>query len=424
MNLYGSKGFDGTTYTDVVPALSQAHADYDALVDNYDRGLETKGRTVPLYYRPLEYVGRGFVSNVGAAVETLFRHRAPKARSGALSELMPKSKTQKSKKTKPTEKKTPKRVRYFRRRGAATINGRVKSRKMGKRLQRSMPAFPPLSYATNRPSGPKISFHPGRNPGCFRIKMHFRVGQIATNSLNVPIFSNMGGTTTNDDYVIPVNPASNYYFPPYVYNLVRCFLYFYINSISLHIYPRVNTSNNAVVTIGYVKDPVWPSLTGQLDGSQNCQLTESNITSLEASCTEVLYRDCVVVANVDTKNKFNVGLSNPITQINYTPADSMSPADFRQQYAGMFVVAGTRNGTDPVSTTYADVYLNLDMDLCDFNTSINHPANLSSREKKRDLECEDLLLHPDPDFDNFIDTDVKFRVAKIPLKPKSASNKS
>jgi len=291
-------------------------------------------------------------------------------------------------------------VRFYKRPGPFMINNRAYSTPKTAAMFRAEKSFPAVSYAQNAQSGPLVRFSTGRVPGCMRMKVHFRLGQIVVQSFTQlgggtvvqPCFGNMGDGT-RFDAIVPINPSMVFYYPPYISNMCLCFQQFYINHASLTLKPRVNTSNQAVVTIGYCQDILWPESIGAVSNTLQALPTESQIGSLTSSCTDVLYRDCTIVAaQVDKKTKFYMSndFSGAATPIIYSTPNS----DLRFAFGGGFVIAGVINGTDPNQTIYADIYMNIDVELCAFNTSINTSLYPLLDKKKKKYELEDEVLVP------------------------------
>lgn len=280
------------------------------------------------------------------------------------------------------------RGRSVRSRTTRNINGRTYTSPLLNTARKQLTRYPAISYATNRKSGPQVKFLPGRIPGSMRMKMHFRVGQIVVRSPNtatVPIFSNMGTDGDNSDFIIPLNPSMGFYFPTYVTQLALVFQKFYMNFAAISICPRVSTTNQAVVTLGYTPEITWPENTGQISGGFT-QLTETAISSLPSSCTEILYRDCTVVAlNMDKRKLYYMATPQGPGQI-ALDYNNNEAAELRQCFAGAFVVSGIRNGTDAVGTIYADVYMDMDVDFIEFNTVIAAPDTLRLKRNKRPEE--------------------------------------
>jgi len=393
------------------PSLKQSvGASIDRYRQNYDyfeRGLRSD---VPFYYKPLEVIGRGAIAHGGAVVKTLFDPDVRQSRYGASNKPpvvgMNKQQAKKTEKKGPVVSRRPPRRKQ---RGPTTFNGRNPRARPNRKTARRYNKFPAVSYALNAKAGPKFKFSQGRGKGDMRMMMHFKVCQIAvgtSTSANVPVFGRMGITSSNYDFVLPLNPSATWYYPSFVTNLASCFQCFRVNFASLKIMPRVNTSNNAVVTLGYARDPTWPQNTGQVSGGFSF-LTENQISSLPSSCTEVLYRDCVVIADGLERNK-KYYMANPLGGGAYMTAEI--GADMRDSCAGLFVVSGVRNGTDSAGTIYADVYMNIDFELCEFNTSITGEITaLKNRVVDREDTLDSKSKHSDYAFD---DLDEHIHVVK------------
>jgi hypothetical protein len=249
--------------------------------------------------------------------------------------------------------------------------GRGRGTMRGRGGFRREPTYPPLSYAQNYKSGFQISFQQGRVPGCVRIHTKFRVCQIGVGTI-AGLATQCGfinfGASSNTSNIIPLNTSQLWFFPPHMRVFTYLFSYFYINNAKIIVKPRVNVQNNAVCTLAYCGDPIWPEAKGQVEPtSHNANFSELQLSTLPNACTEVLYRDCQVSAyDVDRKRKFFT--ANEYTAVasdfNYTNLD---PSDIRQSVAGLFCISGIRNGTDIAGTVYGDVYMELDIELCEMS---------------------------------------------------------
>jgi len=415
MNFGDRNPFGTSDWADIRVAVPASVNKYRDNYDYFERGLRSD---VPFYYKPLEIIGRGAIATSGALVKTLLDPLPRSTREYAnnktrvdfdMSQSKRRPRTQKPKKKTPPPARGRGRgrgrggrpVRYFRRPGPFMINNRAYSTPKTAGMFKAEKAFPAVSYAQNAQAGPLVKFTTGRAPGCMRMKVHFRLGQVGVQSFTKlgggtvvqPCFMSMGDGTHYDP-VLPINPSMTFYFPPYIANMCLCFQQFYVNHVSLTLKPRVNTLNQAVVTLGYCQDVLWPESIGAVSNTFQGLPTESQIGSLTSSCTDVLYRDCTIAAaQVDKKTKFYMAndFSGAATPIIYSTPN----ADLRLAFAGAFVVAGVINGTDANGTIYADLYMNIDVELCGFNTFINTSLYpLSDNKKKQHDSLEDEVLVP------------------------------
>lgn len=266
-------------------------------------------------------------------------------------------------------------------------------RKRFNRARRVIQKYPPVSYMKNVKSGFSASFHTGRVPGCMRMRVMFRIGQVQSGTVDAsssplvsPLFSMNGGA----DMIIPVNPSFGYYFPPYITQLCRLFAYFYVNKVFIKISPRVNTSNVAVATLGYTGEPNWIENTHSYGSLSQAKIPETTISSLSNACTDVLYRPCTVYAtNLDTERKYF--MTGPI--FNSALAFTSYSSDLRQSVAGMFMISGKVNTGDSDGVTYGDVYMGMDIELCQFGTPMTINATFE-RERQEEREKK-IIVHED-----------------------------
>lgn len=392
--------------------------DYDRFQDSQDREYTDLNPYAP----HVDWVGRRAISATAAGLSAMFDADGPSADGGGA--VVPPITTNVSmadlKAKKPNTNKRgnadfgkqvraliqsmngiKKRNRYrggFRGRGRGRwtrMRGRGGGRGEGKFM-----SGPPITYAQNAKSSPKFSFRAGRQPGCLRMHCSFRIAQVGVatiNAVKVPAFINFGFNATNNEMCIPINGAMQAYYPPYMVALNYIFNEFYINSVNLRLRPRVNTSNVAVVTMVYSEDPVWPYTHGQQVGGVT-STTEAALSSLPGACTDVLYRPCVVHATPNRMKKFYTAnaYTASVTNINWQAAHDYS-ANFRDTIAGLFLIGGVINGTDANGTVYADAYIDMDFELCGFNSAITNNINLFQQRVPRLVEKdeeEELILIP------------------------------
>lgn len=264
------------------------------------------------------------------------------------------------------------------------------------------PSFPPMSYARNRKSGMIVTFRAGRKPGCLRMNFKFKVCQIGVANIagigSQMGFINLAGTGPtggNASGILPVAPNMVYYYPSAVRQLVNMFTYYYINRCGLTISPRVNVNNNAVCTIAYSGDIEYLETHGLLSGGSpsNAVPTEGGLSGLTNSCTEVVYKECAIGANdVDKSRKFFTTTTSTFdnADINFAAA---SPSSLRQGVAGVFMLAGVKNGSDANGVVYNDVYMDLDIELCEFSPPVTADADLTfitrqTEEQKSDIDFD------------------------------------
>jgi hypothetical protein len=242
--------FDQGSFPDLKQAVGAAADRYRSNYDYFESGLRSD---VPFYYKPLEVVGRGAIAHGGAVVKTLFdpdvRHGRYGASNNPLADMNKQQVKKNEKKVPPSSRRPPRRKQ----RGPTTFNGRNPRARPNRNTARRYNKFPAVSYALNSKAGPRFKFMQGRGKGDMRMMMHFKVAQIAvgnSTSATFPVFGKLGSTGSNYDFTLPINPSSTWYFPSFVANLASCFQCFRVNFASLKIMPRVNTQNNAVVTLG------------------------------------------------------------------------------------------------------------------------------------------------------------------------------
>jgi len=242
----------------------------------------------------------------------------------------------------------------------------------------------PLSYATNGRSGLRIETPRALRAGCQRMRFHFKVCQIGTqapNSIVQPTFTSLGLVSANTDMIIPIIPTNSFYFPTFITNFAQCFNFYYMNFVSILISPRVPTTNTASCTLGSTNEPMWLENRGLFLSSGGYSYpNEVAISCLNNACTDVLYRPCVVIAdNVSTRRKFRILRSNLTGQLVWT--GSNQDANFTQSIPAIFMIAGVKNGSDSTGVIYADVYMTLDIEFCEFTSAPTQTSSLQEDTK-------------------------------------------
>lgn len=263
------------------------------------------------------------------------------------------------------------------------------------------PMYEPFSYARNRKSGMIVTFRAGRRPGCMRMNFKLKICQIGVANIagvgNTLGFINLGGTgpvSGHSSGILPVSPNMVYYFPTQICQLVNMFTYYYVNRAGLTVQPRVNVQNSAVCTLAYSGDIEYLETHQLTSGGtpSNARPTEGGLSGLSNSCTEVLYKSCAIGANdVDKERKYFT-----TTTATFDNADlnflGQNPSSLRQGIAGVFMIAGVKNGSDANDTAYADVYLDMDIELCEFSPPVTADADFLSvrhaEEQKSELDFD------------------------------------
>jgi len=258
----------------------------------------------------------------------------------------------------------------------------------GKRGVGRLPMDAPVNMSQNKRSGVELLFSAGRKPGCMRIRVKFGIAQIGVFTVGGAgpflAWHTLGAAPGTGTQILPLNPSDDYYFPGYIFQLARLFSKFYLNKASLEVCPRVSTINVAAWTLAFSKDVMWPESRNLLIGTQ-AHPDELSLKSLVNACTEVAYRDCGVIADdIDTKKEYymdyNQGFGFPLPIV----YDGTHSAEFRQAVPGIFMIAGQPNGTDPVGTVYSDVYMTMDIEMCEFSTQQLSNVGLSRVKEKED----------------------------------------
>lgn len=211
-------------------------------------------------------------------------------------------------------------------------------------------------------SGTKVRFFRGRGENGVGISIWFRVGQIRIPGLGgTPLFF-LGGA--NESNIIPLMYANSWYFPSYLYNLVRLFDFVYTNSCNLHFLARSNTSSQVSFVMAYVQDIMWFATKGTLVGASAAP-TEDQITSLSSACTSIAYAPCTIVADVDRKTRFYTSNNDLTTTMDFTQA-GYGPM-YREGINGAFMIKGTNPDSLAASTVIGDLYLDLNFECSEFS---------------------------------------------------------
>jgi len=230
------------------------------------------------------------------------------------------------------------------------------------------------------------------------------------NSIVQPTFSSMGSVNSNSDLIIPIIPTNSFYYPTFITNFAQCFNFYYVNFVSILVSPRVPTTNTASCTIGSVNEPMWLENRGLFLASGGYSYpNEVALSCLHNACTDVLYRPCVVVGDTfSTRRKFRILRSNLTGQLIWTAPGQ--DANFTQSIPGMFMISGVKNGSDSTGVVYADVYMTLDLEFCDFTSAPTQTAGYDEKSVNRGVQpgCSrpGEVKSSIPDLSEFEDTEV------------------
>jgi len=233
--------------------------------------------------------------------------------------------------------------------------------------------YAPVSQIPTVNSGTTIKWLPTKHGNGVRMNIRFRVAQVVVYApgspvVPRPIFWAAGGISTAACADIPLNFSDAFYFPGYVATLTSLFDFFYVYMCRLTLSPRKNTSDETTIVMAYAKDPEWVESHGLVDSGGHALADEANLTSISNCCTSVAYaRDCVVVADVDSKSRFYTAGPYSGGQYNYNTTNA---ADIRQSTNGVFLINGTVGSSDTNSMVIADVYMEVDLELENFTTLI------------------------------------------------------
>lgn len=233
----------------------------------------------------------------------------------------------------------------------------------------------PISYSKTVMSGVQTKFLAGRNSKCTRLQIRFKVCRVTTADPGVLGVAFRG--PSNEHWDLPLNLNNSFYFPSYITTLVRLFDYFYINAAVIEYESRSITVNDSSFVMAYVQDPAWFEAKGQLS-TGGAYPSEDAVTSLSNACTNVAYRNCKVSANVDRNVKYFASGDDLSGLVNYGLAHA---ADMRQNTAGSFMIQGSK-GTMGDGVLLGDLYMFLDVELCELSLATTSPVTLASSDKK------------------------------------------
>lgn len=265
-------------------------------------------------------------------------------------------------------------------------------------------SYAPVSKIPTIRSGPFLRWGAGRTPGCSRLNIRFRVAQVvqrATGSAapytSLTTFQCAGGGITS---ILPLTFCNTFYYPTFITNLTRLFSFYYLNNVKLTYEPRTGTQADKGFVLSFVEDIEWFESHGLLVTGQAVP-DEASLVTRTGSCTSNTWDSCEVKAVVDKKRKFFTAGSSLTSNLDFS---TENPATLRQTVGGSFAVSGTFNLT-AIPILLGDVYMDLDIELCDFSLNLNTIVTLNKTldckncEKRKLEDVEDLgfrALSPSP----------------------------
>lgn len=209
--------------------------------------------------------------------------------------------------------------------------------------------------------------------------MHFRAAILQTSVTGFPIFQLPGGLSQE----ISLNLASQWYFPPYIYNFVRLFQKVKVLRCVATYEPRCATGSTASFVLASPKDIEWVEFTGQtLTGT--AFPTEAGLVSLSNACSTVCYGRCrVPVVPMADRDMLFVNNDTPLnSQINYATTSS---ASLRQSIGGQLLVSGV-GGNVGINFMLGDIYFDMEFMVADYTTA--PVTNTFARETKVSRETK------------------------------------
>lgn len=238
----------------------------------------------------------------------------------------------------------------------------------------------PVSEMAVVRSGVRAHFS-GQGDG-FRVKIRFRIAQVVVTSGGHVAFSVYGDADVSivASQDIQFYPPNNFYFPPYVTQIVQLFELWELFSAVLEYEPRTITTSTAAFVIGGCEDPMWPESHGQISSGLT-NPTEDALSSLASSCTVVSYGRCRISLPVNKGrakgNKLYVaGYGSSLLDYNTTEASVI-----RDCTGAVAMIQGT-GGNQSASTILGDLYCEMDMGLYNFTTAVDSGVTLRRSEKK------------------------------------------
>jgi hypothetical protein len=347
-------------------------------------------------YKPLDWFGRNVISLTYAGVRTMFD---PYPISGPVvqpenkqSPVMPNNNRQNTKKTAkkqtkkggPPKKRGPPKKKTRRPRPVRERYGRRSGREVKMNTQRTGIESMPSTFGSIV-NGSTYRFIKARNYNCMRMIVRFWLGELNVDTngiLSFLITSSTGLVDTGGQWYL--NPANSYYMSgaPF-YNLAGMFQTYYVLNARLLGFTKLSTSVGGTLSFGSSDDPSYFESSGTVTATTNP--SKRLVTEMYSAQTVPAWQPSWAVncrSNPD-REYFVRGPdgSNAV----YSYGDIIS--NQRQCYS--HVVGFQYDGPLPAigfNTRLCDIYVEMDIELCDFSSQFMVAPNLSFNRRFRQLE--------------------------------------
>jgi hypothetical protein len=348
---------------------------------------DEKVKTSPVYL-PLARFGQTALSTAYGIVRTLADPSGPIEGSGPVNKIVMSAPSKK----KPPGKNAAKNRR--RRQNRKTKQGREsKESKRPFPMKRNTRNYPPRPMSKSLLSAPVAmgSIVPGvnykfvrsRSYNCMRMIVHYFLGviQIATTgALQFNITSSLGLVNNGGQWYF--NPANTAYMSQCPFAVMSAlFQKFYLMGLRLSAFTKVPTNTPGTISFGAVAEPAYFETGGTASATTNP--TKLLVTQMDGSFSlPVWTQNWTVGFKVDPKQLYFLrsqsGTSSP-----YSYGDDVAEA--RQCYS--HVAGFAYDGPAPsAALPIADIYLDLDIELCDFTSIFTNAPTLSLSSRLTKLE--------------------------------------
>jgi hypothetical protein len=252
------------------------------------------------------------------------------------------------------------------------------------------------AYGTSVPGG-AISFVKGRNSNCMRARFRQYVGEIGYTTLNATTFivQNLTPSASNNGGQWYFNPTNSQYLSGLPFYLMSSFFEkFYLYGLSLDLYSMIGTSTNGVIACGSIDEPTFFESSGVATATTNPSTTL--ITQMYQGRTVPVWTPHInVPAKVDPKQMFFArGPDGAGTFYAYGDDAAVQ----RQCYSHVFGFRVSLPAAPASDTALFSVYINVDIELCDFASTFTGGPTFSLGRRLREMEKKLKVLEDDSKF--------------------------
>lgn len=313
--------------------------------------------------------------------------------------------------SKPKKKKVEKKKKAVKRGTSAGLEAWARSRKTKKQITGVQKTSIASNYGVMVP-GQKISFSKGRNTQCMRASFRQYIGEIGYTTTGNTYFNIVNTTlaTNNLGGQWYFNPANSQYLSglPF-FQLCAFFEKYYLHSLSLDLYSNVGSNTSGVITCGSIDEPGFFETSGVATATTTPSATL--ITQMYRGMSCPVWTPSVhVPAKTDPRQMYYVRGPDG-TATTYGFGDDI--AQQRQCYSHVFGFRVSLPALPASDTAIFQVYMNVDIELCDFATNYSTAPVFSKTFSRRLKDLEGKVKEIDED--KMLDVRCKERFVQLDI---------